>query len=217
MSAAVARAGVTARQRKDELERLNDQLRKINMSLRQQARAGTLYAPGLTYVPPTLGGGGAPAGAVETMPVPTPGAVELSDENDSDGGQFGRNVRSFSGSDSDDGGAPLTLPSAYTATAATAEQQASADRQAVNGQVGMVSMMMSMDDEEQAAEARQCLQALKEGKRCARSLRRFCTDYMSSSASYHVFEVLANVLLLTASSVMQVVEEQTWGSSDGAL
>ena len=31
-------AGVTARQRKDELERLNEQLRKINMSLRQQAR-----------------------------------------------------------------------------------------------------------------------------------------------------------------------------------
>ncbi len=33
-----SRAGVTARQRKDELERLNEQLRKINMSLRQQAR-----------------------------------------------------------------------------------------------------------------------------------------------------------------------------------
>jgi len=31
-------SGVTARQRKDELERLNEQLRKINMSLRQQAR-----------------------------------------------------------------------------------------------------------------------------------------------------------------------------------
>lgn len=45
-------AGVTARQRKDELERLNEQLRKINTSLRKQARAGTLYAPGLTYIPP---------------------------------------------------------------------------------------------------------------------------------------------------------------------
>jgi hypothetical protein len=40
--------GVSARQRKDELERLNEQLRKINLSLRQQARAGTLYAPGAT-------------------------------------------------------------------------------------------------------------------------------------------------------------------------
>lgn len=38
--------GITARQRKEELERLNEQLRKINLSLRQQARAGTVYAPG---------------------------------------------------------------------------------------------------------------------------------------------------------------------------
>ena len=42
---------MTARQRKDELERLNEQLRKINMSLRQQARAGTIYAPGLNFMP----------------------------------------------------------------------------------------------------------------------------------------------------------------------
>lgn len=32
--------GTTARQRKQEAERLNEQLRKINASLRQQARAG---------------------------------------------------------------------------------------------------------------------------------------------------------------------------------
>lgn len=32
--------GVSARQRKAEVEKLNEQLRKINMSLRQQARAG---------------------------------------------------------------------------------------------------------------------------------------------------------------------------------
>jgi hypothetical protein len=38
--------GITARQRKQELERLNEQLRKINLNLRQQARAGTVYAPG---------------------------------------------------------------------------------------------------------------------------------------------------------------------------
>jgi len=43
--------GVAARQRKDELERLNEQLRKINLSLRQQARAGTLYAPGAALRP----------------------------------------------------------------------------------------------------------------------------------------------------------------------
>lgn len=44
-------AGISARARKAELERLNEQLRKINMSLRQQARAGTVYAPGLNYAP----------------------------------------------------------------------------------------------------------------------------------------------------------------------
>lgn len=43
--------GFSARQRKLELERLNEQLRKINLNLRQQARAGTVYAPGLMYAP----------------------------------------------------------------------------------------------------------------------------------------------------------------------
>jgi hypothetical protein len=46
-----------------------------------------------------------------------------------------------------------------------------ADRAAVAGQVGMVSMM-SMDEEEQSAEAKQCLTALKEGKRRAGHLQR---------------------------------------------
>ena len=43
--------GLVARQRKQETERLNDQLRRINMQLRQQARSGTIYAPGLSYAP----------------------------------------------------------------------------------------------------------------------------------------------------------------------
>lgn len=43
--------GVTARRRKEEVERLNEQLRSINLSLRQQARAGTVYAPGEDLVP----------------------------------------------------------------------------------------------------------------------------------------------------------------------
>lgn len=30
---------------------MNEQLRKINLNLRQQARAGTVYAPGLMYAP----------------------------------------------------------------------------------------------------------------------------------------------------------------------
>ncbi|PNH02463.1 Protein FLUORESCENT IN BLUE LIGHT, chloroplastic, partial [Tetrabaena socialis] len=49
--------GVTARRRKDEVERLNEQLRSINLNLRQQARAGTVYAPGLSYAPPAIRGG----------------------------------------------------------------------------------------------------------------------------------------------------------------
>ena len=44
-----------------------------------QARAGTLYAPGLTYVPPALGGGSAPAGPVTTMPTPLPADFDLTD------------------------------------------------------------------------------------------------------------------------------------------
>ena len=62
-------AGFSARQRKQELERLNEQLRKINLNLRQQARAGTVYAPGLTYAP---------------TPIP-----EVSIEGDGDAGLLG--------------------------------------------------------------------------------------------------------------------------------
>jgi hypothetical protein len=36
--------GYTTRQRKAEAEKLNEQLRKINASLRQQTRAGALLA-----------------------------------------------------------------------------------------------------------------------------------------------------------------------------
>ena len=62
-----------------------------------------------------------------------------------------------SGNDSDGDWQP-------TMSAATAVADR-ADRTAVQGQVGLVSMM-SMDEEEQSAEAKQCLKALKEGKRC---------------------------------------------------
>ena len=43
--------GISARQRKAELEEVNDKLRKINFSLRTQARSGVVYAPGLNYAP----------------------------------------------------------------------------------------------------------------------------------------------------------------------
>lgn len=43
--------GWSARRRRKEVERVNEKLRSINTSLRQQARAGALYAPGLNYAP----------------------------------------------------------------------------------------------------------------------------------------------------------------------
>ena len=51
--------GLTARQRKIELESVNEKLRLINVQLRKQARAGTTYAPGLVYAPPLAGGASA--------------------------------------------------------------------------------------------------------------------------------------------------------------
>ncbi len=65
-----------------------------------------------------------------------------------------------SGNESDSHWQPAVNGGSSTAVAERA------DRAAVAGQLGMVSMM-SMDEEEQSAEAKQCLTALKEGKRRA--------------------------------------------------
>lgn len=63
--------GLVARQRKKEAERLNEQLRKINMQLRQQARAGTVYAPGLSYAPVGRQSFSASTAATATIPLTT--------------------------------------------------------------------------------------------------------------------------------------------------
>lgn len=96
--------GVSARRRKLELEKLNERLRTINQQLRQQARAGVMYAPGLTYAPPAGGrtdnGAGAAQGAVALpgasnltlvppMPVPMPGTAEGADPPGDWGGVSG--------------------------------------------------------------------------------------------------------------------------------
>lgn len=47
--------GIAAKNRKDEVERLNDQLRTINVTLRKQARSGIVYAPDMNYAPVTGG------------------------------------------------------------------------------------------------------------------------------------------------------------------
>lgn len=63
--------GLVARQRKKEAERLNEQLRKINMQLRQQARAGTVYAPGLSYAPVGRQSFSSSTAATATIPLNT--------------------------------------------------------------------------------------------------------------------------------------------------
>ncbi|PNW77995.1 hypothetical protein CHLRE_10g460050v5 [Chlamydomonas reinhardtii] len=128
--------GVTARRRKEEVERLNEQLRSINLNLRQQARAGTVYAPGLSYAPPAAGGAvaapsrngtaAAPlvvpaAAAVATLPppaavVPKPEPVAAS------------------------------IPSASPASAA-------------------LNTLFSMEEEEMSSDQIQCKEALRAGKR----------------------------------------------------
>ncbi|GMH41343.1 hypothetical protein BSKO_09253 [Bryopsis sp. KO-2023] len=68
--------GVAARQRKMEVEKLNESLRKINMSLRQQARAGIVYAPGLRYAPPADAD---QEDTTATIPPPQPSAFQGGD------------------------------------------------------------------------------------------------------------------------------------------
>ena len=68
-------SGILARQRKQELEVINSQLRQINISLRRQARVES-YAPGLSYAPV---GGPAPLEervATRSAPRKTDGAKE---------------------------------------------------------------------------------------------------------------------------------------------
>ncbi|KAG7672640.1 putative Protein FLUORESCENT IN BLUE LIGHT, chloroplastic [Nannochloris sp. 'desiccata'] len=132
--------GISARRRKDEMERLNEQLRTINTQLRQQARAGTLFAPGLTYAPPstTLGGASTnadtstsrsnklsvPSGAVKPMPMPQVTSIPKA-----------------------------VMPAVEAAAAAVG-----------NPEAATVSLA-SIDEEDLRPEVKQCQAALKEGKK----------------------------------------------------
>jgi tetratricopeptide (TPR) repeat protein len=122
--------GVSARRRKEELERLNEQLRTINAQLRQQARAGTLYAPGLTYAPIATG---APA----RTPTDTPSV-------------------------------PPSVAAAAAAAAPPSAVAAAVESAAVAGAAAMAPSsvsLMSIDEEDTRPEVKQCVAALKEGKR----------------------------------------------------
>ncbi|KAK9846451.1 hypothetical protein WJX81_004056 [Elliptochloris bilobata] len=134
--------GISARQRKAELERLNDQLRKINMSLRQQARAGTVYAPGLNYAPQPL-----PARSPARPPMDGMAAPQAF------GAQAAVLVRESVAPP------PLAPPAEPSADTEAAE---SADGAAVPP---AIISMISMDEDDASPEARQCTAALREGKR----------------------------------------------------
>lgn len=131
--------GIAARRRKQELEKLNEQLRTINTQLRQQARAGTLYAPGLTYAP--TGGvkksGSSPSATKVTMPsvVAQPEPITP--------------VKPAAGN-----GAKKTVEAAPTNGA----------QKPTNGAAASVSLA-SLDEEEMNPDVKQCQNALKEGKR----------------------------------------------------
>jgi tetratricopeptide (TPR) repeat protein len=138
--------GVAARRRKDEVEKLNEQLRTINTQLRQQARAGTIYAPGLTYAPP--GGADAPAAAA-------------AGEELFGGGAAARLQAAVTAA------APPAAPPAAPAAPAAPPAEAPAAPAADEGPPPpMTSVLMSLDDDERARpEVAECQAALREGKR----------------------------------------------------
>ncbi|CAL8461848.1 g1379 [Coccomyxa elongata] len=131
--------GISARARKAELERLNEQLRKINMSLRQQARAGTVYAPGLNYAP---------------LPLPPPSASKRSDDSP---------VAELTDT-------AIQLINGVKPSVAVQERQAEpvinlSGAMSTTGALSTSSVLASTDEEEMTPEAKQCVQALREGKR----------------------------------------------------
>ena len=152
--------GITARQRKAELERLNEQLRRVNLGLRQQARAGMVYAPGLTYVPPANegdngngNGNGSAATAVLTAPPPTAAA------------------------------AAAAAPTAVAVATVTAPP-----KPAVLERADSARTLFSMDEDEMTADQIACRDSLRQGKRLlkdksgAAALVRFEKALMLSKA-----------------------------------
>ena len=136
--------GVSARSRKAEVERLNDQLRKINLSLRQQARAGTVYAPGLNYAPQPLSPAGRPLG-------------ELLRESGEGGGAGGGILAAAA--------AALAAPPPVAEASSSGSGPGPAAAARSSAPEAPQSAVVSLDDEEVSAELRACVSALREGKR----------------------------------------------------
>jgi tetratricopeptide (TPR) repeat protein len=133
--------GVSARRRKDEVEKLNEQLRTINTQLRQQARAGTLFAPGLTYVPPSVGGTVSGGGGAATATIAPPST-------------FTENTTTTATNTVMPQEEAINEEALFKPLAAPASQQRPD-----------VSILTSLDEDEESIELTQCQAALKEGKR----------------------------------------------------
>jgi tetratricopeptide (TPR) repeat protein len=144
--------GLSARRRKDELEKLNEQLRTINSQLRQQARAGTLYAPGLTYVPPTSGGSSSTTKTTTSMPsaTTTPSATGVSLPTGAI--RTPQAVRN-------------NTPKAVVVGNTPVEEKEGSNG---TGQTAPLVSLASIDEEDMRPEVKQCQAALKEGKRLLR-------------------------------------------------
>jgi len=132
--------GVSARRRKDEVEKLNEQLRTINTQLRQQARAGTLFAPGLTYVPPSVGAAVSGGGAATATIAPPSNMTE--------------NTTTTAINTVMPQEEAINEEALFKPLAASASQQRPD-----------VSILTSLDEDEESIELTQCQAALKEGKR----------------------------------------------------
>ncbi|EFJ51373.1 hypothetical protein VOLCADRAFT_87597 [Volvox carteri f. nagariensis] len=134
--------GITARRRKEEVERLNEQLRSINLSLRQQARAGTVYAPGLSYAPPATRSG------LVTIPSPPPPA--------SPAPAAAASVAAVTVAVAAPPAAPTPAPVAAPAVPSTSASPSSS---------AAVNTLFSMEEEELSSDQIQCKEALRAGKR----------------------------------------------------
>jgi tetratricopeptide (TPR) repeat protein len=168
--------GVTARNRKREVERLNEQLRKINVSLRQQARAGTVYAPGLSYAPPSAGGGG---GAVMAAAARNGGMATAALEVAAPGGVRTGVLVAAPPAPSAAAAAPAAAQApvitdadiaaaaseAADAVAAIPAPEPSAVADASSPPQPGVSTIFSMDDDDMSTDQIQCRDALRAGKR----------------------------------------------------
>ena len=130
--------GVSARRRKDELEKLNEQLRTINTQLRQQARAGTIFAPGLTYVPPSSSGNDGNRSTILSLPS---GALRLPPST------------------------TTTTPGGATKPASSDPQVPGSSEAAPGSPPGSTIGLISLDEEDMRPEVKQCQNALKEGKK----------------------------------------------------